>query len=282
MSGHAISTANARALARRAMRPVSLRRQVRRLARSPEPAVQRLADGLRDAAADHFDLPTRSRFARIEALRDELSASTERVEVHDFGAGLPTSTRTAVEMVRGTVSSPAVGRLAATASLPPQLGRLLHAVVAATGARRGIELGTCLGISAAYQAAALEDRDGAEFVTCEGAPALAALAERNLARLGLRRCRVVTGRFGDTLPELAAGLAPLDYAFVDGHHDERATIDYFELLRPSLATGAVVVFDDIRWSPGMERAWAAIRAAPGLLAHAELGRFGVVVTGPGR
>jgi predicted O-methyltransferase YrrM len=43
----------------------------------------------------------------------------------------------------------------------------------------------------------------------------------------------------------------LDFAFIDGHHDERATVAYFQQMKPSLSPGAVVLFYDIKWSSGM-------------------------------
>ena len=62
--------------------------------------------------------------------------------------------------------------------------------------------------------------DGA-LVTLEGADSLAAIARRNLERLGRSNVRVVIGRFEDTLAGVLRELGTLDYAFIDGHHDEK-------------------------------------------------------------
>ncbi len=201
--------------------------------------------GRRSAPSAAFTVRRRSRgwFERIEELRALLAASADHVEVVNYGAGLRTSSRTDAEMRTGSVSQTVVGPLSVSASVPAPVGRQLHAIVHAVGVRRGIELGTCVGISAAYQASALQDAADVRFVTCEGAPGLAELARRNLGQLGLRRCSVVAGRFDDTLPAVSADLAPIDYAFVDGHHDEAATKRYFELLLSHAATRAVFVFD---------------------------------------
>jgi predicted O-methyltransferase YrrM len=264
-------------LPRRGVRAAAEHLTVWQLQRSPHAAVRRVATALNDVARHRFSPESERWFGRIEALRGDLAASTDRVEVVDYGAGLPTSVRTDDEMGHGFVSHPEVSRLTTTASLPSTYGRVLHAIVSSTGVRRGIELGTCLGISAAYQAAALAGRDNARFVTCEGAPALAALARRNLDGLGLGTVDVVAGRFADTLPTVAAEQDPVDYAFIDGHHDEHATVGYFDLLLPHLGSTAVLVFDDIRWSAGMSRAWDAIRSAQAVLAAVDLRRLGLVV-----
>jgi predicted O-methyltransferase YrrM len=272
-----MAAARVSTLPAKAVRAATSRLSLWQLQRSASATARQVADAMRAAAHDEFSAESRAWFRRIEALREHVAQSTERVEVVDYGAGLPSSTRTDDEMLHGSISRPELGRLARTTSLPRSLGRFLHAVVASTGARRGIELGTCVGISAAYQASALDTHDDASFVTCEGAPALAAVADHNLRRLGLRRCRVVSGRFADTLPGVAAELQPIDYAFIDGHHDEAATVRYNETLRPHLAPRAVLVFDDIRWSAVMTRAWNTIRTTPGNTAAADLGRLGLVV-----
>ena len=45
---------------------------------------------------------------------------------------------------------------------------------------------------------------------------------------------------------------------IDGHHDEQATIAYFEKFIPYLSKNSIIVFDDISWSDGMRRAWNTI------------------------
>ena len=88
---------------------------------------------------------------------------------------------------------------------------------------------------------------------------------------------MVPGRFADTLPGVLAELHPIDFAYIDGHHDEHATIEYFEMLRPHLAPTAVIVFDDIHWSPGMSRAWDVIRRAAAVTVAVDARRVGIVV-----
>jgi predicted O-methyltransferase YrrM len=145
-------------------------------------------------------------------------------------------------------------------------------------------MGTCLGISAAYEATALELNGEGHLFTLEGAKPLAEIAQANLKRLGLEnRTEVVTGRFDHTLGATVAAAGVLDYAFVDGRHDEQATVGYFEELLPSMSSQGVLVFDDIGWSPGMERAWAAILESRLITASATVGTsVGIAVLNKGR
>ena len=64
---------------------------------------------------------------------------------------------------------------------------------------------------------------------------------------------VITGRFQDVLDDTLADLREVDYVFIDGHHDEKATLDYFNRIYPFLSKNAIVLFDDISWSEGMKR-----------------------------
>jgi predicted O-methyltransferase YrrM len=55
-------------------------------------------------------------------------------------------------------------------------------------------------------------------------------------------------------------------------------VEYFERARPHLAARAVVIFDDIRWSGGMRRAWAEVRASEQAEISADLGATGWIRT----
>jgi predicted O-methyltransferase YrrM len=183
------------------------------------------------------------------------------------------------EMGGGRVVQRQVGELCRKASKPPAWSLLLFELVRAFRPRNCIELGTCLGISAAYQAAALRLNGAGTLVTLEGAEALAGLSRLHLRELGLDNVTVVAGRFQDKLPGILRHGPPVDYAFIDGHHDEKATLEYYRLFLPALAGCAVLVFDDIAWSDGMRRAWSAIRSADGVGLSVDLGPVGLCVAG---
>jgi predicted O-methyltransferase YrrM len=122
-----------------------------------------------------------------------------------------------------------------------------------------VELGTCVGVSSAYQAAALAMNGRGRLVTLEGYAKLAEVARENFASLGLGNGAVVLGMFTPPLgPDVQR--EPEDYASVYGHHDEAATQRYFEMLLDAADDDALCVFDDINWSPGMQRAWRRIAA----------------------
>ncbi|MFL5845910.1 MAG: O-methyltransferase [Solirubrobacteraceae bacterium] len=270
----------ARAAARALTRAAS-RRDASRIepADGAHPAYAQYAQALRDLHAP-LAAPDAAAIEAIEALRGRIAASDEPVEMIDFGAG---STLTGAGDAPVRRSAPTtVGELTRSTSKPARWARFLFHVVHRTGARQGLELGTSMGISAAYEAAAFAGNAG-RLLTIEGSPASAALAERHLRELG-RLPDVVTirvGRFDEALPPVLAELTDIDYVFIDGHHDEQATKDYFAQVKPHLAPGATVVFDDIRWTPGMLRAWEAVSADPDVAVAFDCGGVGLVCVAPG-
>jgi predicted O-methyltransferase YrrM len=158
-------------------------------------------------------------------------------------------------------------------------GHLLFRLVREFSPASCLELGTCIGVSAAFQAAALELNGVGRLLTLERKPLLVETARNHFAQLGLTRVAVRQGLFQDTLDVALAEMAPIDYAFIDGHHDEHATVEYFDRICGALAETAVLVFDDIKWSEGMERAWARIAADRRVGIAADLGNIGVCVVG---
>jgi predicted O-methyltransferase YrrM len=205
---------------------------------------------------------------RIERLRRRLRSSRKPVTLTDFGAGHGSGRPVRLHTVGERCLS----------SKSPLGALLLFQLVRELRPSRCLELGTNLGISAAYQAAALLLNGGGELHTVEGGPTLAELSRCHLASLQLP-AEVHEGRFLDVLPGLLARTAPLDYVFIDGHHDGPSTIGYFAQIHPGLSPGAVVVFDDVAWSRGMAEAWTTIQADPRVRVAVSLGTMGVCIVG---
>lgn len=233
---------------------------------------------IRAAREDTLAPEERAWAERIEALRARLNASTREVARVDFGAGDPDSSRDAATMSEGVTVRETLGDVSRNASKSPFWCRFLFALVRAAAPASSVEMGSAVGISAAYQAAALRVLgNGGRFATLEGAPSLAVITTENLRSLDLHEVDVIVGRFADTLPAVLAARRPLDYVFVDGHHDGEATLAYFEMLFPHLAPRAFLVFDDIAWSDGMRRAWDRIARDDRVALSVDLGAVGVAV-----
>ena len=260
----------------RKVQAIRARGEIARLAEISAPC----GTALRNALSRRLDADEAVWVERIESARRELLRSTDTIAVDDYGAVSPEHTLSGDEMAQGRVYETVIGDLCRACSKPYFWSLLLFELIRQFRPVHCVELGTCVGISAAYQGAALAlNGQGGSLVTIEGSQQTADVARRNLHGLGLATVAVTVGRFQDVLPTVLAGQRPVDYVFVDGHHDQEATVQYFEVVCPYLSATAVVVFDDISWSAGMREAWERIAADPRINLAVDLGAVGVCVVG---
>lgn len=265
--------------ARDAARLLAARWRVARALRGAEGDAERVLRAVDAAVRGRAAPDERAWMERIEALRGSLLRADEPLTLVDYGAGDPGLALTPDAMYAGRTVTRTVAEVC-RGSKPPLWARVLFHLVREFRPASCVELGTNLGVSAAYQSAALRLNGRGRLATLEGAEPVAERARRNLEGLGLGGvATVVTGRFQDTLADVLRRMEPVDYAFVDGHHDEQAALRYFHEMHPYLAEGAVVVFDDVAWSAGMRRAWSALRADARVRTSVDLGAVGVCVTG---
>ena len=262
-----------RAQVRESADGLRMARAVRQLSARDDWAGRLVRRAIVDALGRRESRLERRRMLRIEALRQELAASDAVVDI-DFGAGdgLPVSRAPHHD---GVPVLHTIGEFCRRSSTGPAWSRLLFHLAREAAPVNALELGTALGISAAYQGAALEGNGHGRLVTIEGAPPLADLARDNLARIGIGTVEVMTGRFRDALPPMLERLQPLEFVYIDGHHDGRATLEYFGTLLPAITRPALLVFDDIGISPGMRAAWERIAQHPRVTLAVDLHKLGV-------
>jgi len=231
-----------------------------RLGRTESQIARSLASALQTTMKKGVSSEEKVWVDKIEVLRNELTSSTVKITKVDFGEGKQKSTKSNEDMDKGLEEIETIGTITRNTSKPPIWAFLLFRLIRETKPAVCIEMGTSVGISGAYQAAALKLNQNGHIITLEGSELIAKVAENNFRRLDLDNIEVVVGRFQDTLCEVLNKHQPIDYVFVDGHHDEQATIAYFEQIYPFLSEQAIIVFDDIPWSEGMRKAWTTIAA----------------------
>ncbi len=215
----------------------------------------------------------------VEARRERLLANDAEINVIDYGAGPQGSVRTRQEMDTGVKGKARINQIC-KASKKPEWALLLFKLVQKLRPTSCLELGSCVGVSAAYQSCALNLNGHGQLVSLEGSPEVADLARETIAEVGGHRASVMTGPFHQTLTPTLRSAAPVDFFFNDGHHDHDAVLRYFEEALPHLDERAVVVFDDISWSPGMQAAWTTLRQHERVAASLDLGNVGLVLLAP--
>ena len=123
----------------------------------------------------------------------------------------------------------------------PVEGEFLALLVAVTGARRVLEIGTFTGYSSLSMAAALPP-DGT-IVTCDVNPDHVELARRHIGTSPFAgRIEI---RLGPALETLDTLPGPFDLVFVDA--DKTNYANYYEAVLPKLADGAVLLVDNVLW-----------------------------------
>lgn len=167
---------------------------------------------------------------------------------------------------------------ACLASKPLKPATLLFLLTRSIKPKTVIELGTNVGISSAYIAAALKlNEQNGRVVTLDASPYRQRLAKNMHGNLGLDNVSYAEGFFSDTLTPSLKKESTIDLAFIDGHHKYQPTLDYFEEILTFSHPDTVFVFDDIRWSAGMKEAWSHIQSDERLGLIVDLAKVGVSV-----
>ncbi len=166
-----------------------------------------------------------------------------------------------------------VSEIARNSSVTQRYGELLYRLVDWFKPETILEVGTCLGISTLYLAKAAP---AARIITMEGCAAKAELARANFEKLDVNQVEITIGRFNNTLPLVLEKMPHIDFVFIDGHHQFKPTIEYFEQILKHSHEETVLVIDDIHWSKGMEKAWAQIGHKNEVTVTIDLFRMGLV------
>jgi len=160
-------------------------------------------------------------------------------------------------------------------------GMLLTMIAKHFAPKNTIELGTCAGFSSMYILGGLEAVKELDysFLSIEGSKSLVDLAQKNLHKFGAndRRYKLVNDYFENALPKLLHDNMVVDFVFVDGDHTYDATLKYFNWLIGNMGSDGIMMFDDIRWSHGMFKAWKTICTHKGIGISVDLGRMGLCV-----
>jgi len=206
-------------------------------------------------------------YDKVENCRQRLLADRRVLTIEDFGAG----------SAAGNKKQKTVQSIAKNAAKSRKFGRLLFRIANYYQPASMIELGTSLGISAACLS--LGNPSGT-LVTCEGAPAIAAVARENFDQLGIHNASVTVGNFDETLPLVLARSTGIDLAFIDGNHRRAPTLQYFAELLHTMNNPGIIIFDDIHWSRDMEAAWQDIKDHPASMLTIDLFFIGLVFFNP--
>ena len=220
-----------------------------------------------------YDKKNYPEYQSLNEYRKFLLNSKTSIEVTDFGAGsrvFKSNTR-------------AINQIAKNAGISPKRAQLLFRIVNYFQPENILEIGTSLGLATSALSLGLESKtnraklnENSKIITLEGCPNTMAIAKNQCQLQNLNNIEFVNTKFEDFLknPKLESRNPKLIY--FDGNHSKKATLEYFELLLPTITNDSVWIFDDIHWSKDMEEAWEIIKNHPKVTVTVDTFQWGIV------
>ena len=210
-----------------------------------------------------YDKKVKKEYTILEKYRNALLKNKNTIEVTDFGAGskvFKSNTRI-------------VAQIAKTAGISKKRAELLYRIVHYFQPENVLELGTSLGL--ATSALALGNKN-AKIITLEGCPNTANQCQLQLQKFNINNVTSVVTEFSTYFSTSNFPLLTFHFIYFDGNHSKKATLDYFELLLPTVTNDSVWIFDDIHWSAEMEEAWEIIKKHPKVSVTIDTFQWGLV------
>ncbi|MFM9988795.1 O-methyltransferase [Flavobacterium sp.] len=219
-----------------------------------------------------YDKSSKPEYLLLKNYRNSLLENKNTIEVTDFGAGsrvFKSNTRQ-------------IAKIAKTAGISKKRSQLLFRIVQYFQPTTILEIGTSLGL--ATSALSLGNSKS-KIITLEGCPMTMATAKNQLQSQSFKNIEFVNTEFENYLKnhhisfsELAEQLPIINCQLIyfDGNHSKKATLDYFELLLPTITNDSVWIFDDIHWSQDMEDAWEIIKENPKVTVTIDTFQWGFV------
>ena len=210
-----------------------------------------------------YDSKPKTAYSVLREYRNSLLQNKNTIAVTDFGAGS--------KVFKSDVRE--ITRIAQTAGISPKRAELLFRIVNYFRPEYILEIGTSLGL--ATSALSLGNPN-AKITTLEGCPETAKIAQNQFRQFGLININSVVAEFENYLKDHRLSTFAFKLVYFDGNHSKKATLEYFELLLPTVTNETVWIFDDIHWSADMEQAWQLIKKHPKVTVTIDIFQWGIV------
>ena len=210
-----------------------------------------------------YDKNPKPEYKILKEYRNSLLENKNTIKVTDFGAGskvFKSNTRQ-------------ISKIAKTAGINQKRAELLFRITNYFQPESILEIGTSLGL--ATSALALGNPK-AKIITLEGCPETANQCKLQLQKFKINNVNSIITEFGEYLQSqnLISNIFHLIY--IDGNHSKKVTLNYFDLLLPTVSNETLWIFDDIHWSPEMEAAWEIIKTHPKVTVTIDTFQWGMV------
>jgi predicted O-methyltransferase YrrM len=201
-------------------------------------------------------------FEWLNGIRAKLMSSNDVIEINDLGAGSKKLSK-----------SREVKKIVKHGNACKKQAEFLYRLVNKFKPQTIVELGTSIGLTTLYLAKASSK---AQVYTIEGCSNTYSYANEIFEQSGMKNITSIQGNFDVEFPKLINQLSSIDLLYIDGNHTYDATIRYFEAALTIINSNTIIVFDDINWSDGMQKAWKEICDNPKVKISLDFFHFGMV------
>jgi predicted O-methyltransferase YrrM len=213
-----------------------------------------------------YDKTNYSEYETLVKYRNAVLQNKNTIEVTDFGAGsqvFKSNTR-------------AIDQIAKNAGISVERAKLLFRIVNYFQPKSILEIGTSVGLATS----ALSLNDFARVTTLERCSKALAIAKEmfQFPNFNLQQAKVnfVTAEISDFLKSQSLKYGDYNLIYFDGNHSKAATLDYFELLLPTITNESIWIFDNIHQSKEMEDLWELIKKNPKVTVTIDTFQWGLV------
>ena len=210
-----------------------------------------------------YDKTKYPEYSILKNYRKSLLENKNFIEVTDFGAG----SRVFKSNKRQ------ISKIAKTAGISPKRAELLFRITKYFQPESILEIGTSLGL--ATSTLSLGNKNSV-IKTLEGCLHTMTIAKSQCQLQNLNNIEFVNTEFSSYLKNSKLPTPNYQLIYFDGNHSKQATLDYFELLLPTITNETVWIFDDIHWSKDMEEAWKTIKNHPKVTVTIDTFQWGIV------
>lgn len=210
-----------------------------------------------------YDKTKYPEYSILKKYRKSLLDCNYSIEVTDFGSGS--------KIFKSNKRK--VAQIAKVAGISTKRAELLFRIVRYFKPNEILEIGTSLGL--ATSAIGLGNVYS-KITSLEGCPKTIAIAKNQSELHNLNNIDFVNTRFEDYLIKCQMNKEHLELIYFDGNHSKKATLDYFELLLPTITNNSVWIFDDIHMNSEMEESWETIKNHPQVKVTIDTFKWGIV------
>ncbi|MDC0189513.1 class I SAM-dependent methyltransferase [Flavobacteriales bacterium] len=178
----------------------------------------------------------------------------------------------------GTNKVMTVKEVCKKASSPSVWGKFFYLITKSFKSPFILEVGTNLGVSGSFFLEAIKDKKDSFFTTMEGVQDLCEIASNEFNSIvSSEKYHIYNGLYEKTFPKLLETKDKFNIVFIDGNHNKKSTLQYYNSLKSKLKQPSIIIFDDIHWSSDMEDAWAIIKRDKSVSYSIDFYKLGVVI-----